>query len=82
MRSDLSRSSRTCACVTSVCALVLAAGPGSACADMIPFTSAFARVIVGAAGVLLTRVEYLKLDKAKRFAVVDASMSELIRPAL
>jgi diaminopimelate decarboxylase len=32
--------------------------------------------------VLLTRVEYLKLDKAKRFAVVDASMSELIRPAL
>ena len=38
--------------------------------------------IVGNAGVLLTRVEYLKLDKAKRFAVVDASMSELIRPAL
>jgi diaminopimelate decarboxylase len=27
-------------------------------------------------------VEYLKLDKAKRFAVVDASMSELLRPAL
>jgi len=40
------------------------------------------RAIVGAAGVLLTRVEYLKLDKAKRFAVVDASMSELLRPAL
>ena len=40
------------------------------------------RAIVGAAGVLLTRVEYLKLDKEKRFAVVDASMSELIRPAL
>jgi diaminopimelate decarboxylase len=40
------------------------------------------RAIVGAAGVLLTRVEYLKTDKAKRFAVVDASMSELIRPAL
>jgi diaminopimelate decarboxylase len=40
------------------------------------------RAIVGAAGLLLTRVEYLKLDKAKRFAVVDASMSELIRPAL
>ncbi|HUP97047.1 MAG TPA: diaminopimelate decarboxylase, partial [Usitatibacter sp.] len=36
----------------------------------------------GNAGALLTRVEYLKLDKAKRFAVVDASMSELIRPAL
>jgi diaminopimelate decarboxylase len=40
------------------------------------------RAIVGPAGVLLTRVEYLKLDKARRFAVVDASMSELIRPAL
>jgi diaminopimelate decarboxylase len=40
------------------------------------------RSIVGGAGVLLTRVEYLKTDKAKRFAVVDASMSELIRPAL
>ncbi|HXS53495.1 MAG TPA: diaminopimelate decarboxylase [Usitatibacter sp.] len=40
------------------------------------------RAIVGAAGVLLTRVEYLKLDKAKRFAIVDASMSELLRPAL
>src|SRR5258708_32262410 len=40
------------------------------------------RALAGPAGVLLTRVEYLKLDKAKRFAVVDASMSELIRPAL
>jgi diaminopimelate decarboxylase len=40
------------------------------------------RAIAGPAGVLLTRVEYLKLDKARRFAVVDASMSELIRPAL
>jgi len=40
------------------------------------------RAIVGPAGVLLTRVEYLKLDKARHFAVVDASMSELIRPAL
>ena len=40
------------------------------------------RSLVGNAGVLLTRVEYLKVDKAKRFAVVDASMSELIRPAL
>jgi diaminopimelate decarboxylase len=40
------------------------------------------RAIVGSAGALVTRVEYLKLDKAKRFAVVDASMSELIRPAL
>jgi diaminopimelate decarboxylase len=40
------------------------------------------RAIVGKAGALLCRVEYLKLDKGKRFAIVDASMSELIRPAL
>jgi len=40
------------------------------------------RAIVGSAGALLSRVEYLKLDKGKRFAIVDASMSELIRPAL
>jgi diaminopimelate decarboxylase len=40
------------------------------------------RSVVGNAGVLLTRVEYLKTDKEKRFAVVDASMSELLRPAL
>ena len=40
------------------------------------------RSIVGNAGVLLTRVEYLKLDKERAFAVVDASMSELLRPAL
>ena len=40
------------------------------------------RAIVGNAGALLSRVEYLKLDKGKRFAIVDASMSELIRPAL
>ena len=40
------------------------------------------RAIVGNAGLLLTRIEYLKADKAKRFAVVDASMSELLRPAL
>jgi diaminopimelate decarboxylase len=40
------------------------------------------RAVVGNAGVLLTRVEYLKTDKEKRFAVVDCSMSELLRPAL
>jgi diaminopimelate decarboxylase len=40
------------------------------------------RSIVGNAGVLLTRVEYLKTDKEKRFAIVDCSMSELLRPAL
>ena len=40
------------------------------------------RSIVGNAGVLLTRVEYLKHNGAKRFAVVDAAMNDLIRPAL
>jgi diaminopimelate decarboxylase len=40
------------------------------------------RALVGNAGLLLTRVEYLKTDKAKAFCVVDASMSELLRPML
>jgi len=40
------------------------------------------RAIAGPAGVLLTRVEYLKTNNEHRFAIVDASMSELIRPAL
>ncbi len=40
------------------------------------------RAITGNAGVLLTRVEYLKDNAGKRFAVVDAAMNDLIRPAL
>ncbi|MHB8454924.1 MAG: diaminopimelate decarboxylase [Acidiferrobacterales bacterium] len=40
------------------------------------------RAIVGNAGVLLTRVEYLKHGEAKNFAVVDAAMNDLMRPAL
>ena len=40
------------------------------------------RSIVGNAGVLLTRVEYLKRNGEKRFAVVDAAMNDLIRPSL
>ena len=40
------------------------------------------RAIVGNAGVLLTRVEYLKLNAHKNFAIVDAGMNDLIRPAL
>ena len=40
------------------------------------------RAIVGEAGLLLTRVEYLKPGEAKSFAVVDAAMNDLIRPAL
>jgi len=40
------------------------------------------RVVAAAAGVLLTRVEYLKRNQAKHFAVVDAAMNDLLRPAL
>lgn len=40
------------------------------------------RSIVANAGVLLTRVEYLKHTEHKDFAVVDAAMNDLIRPAL
>ena len=40
------------------------------------------RWIVGPAGVLLTRVEYLKPGGAKDFAIVDAAMNDLLRPAL
>lgn len=40
------------------------------------------RVIVGNAGVLLTRITYLKDTGSRRFAVVDAAMNDLLRPAL
>jgi diaminopimelate decarboxylase len=40
------------------------------------------RFIVGNAGVLLTRVRYVKKSGAKKFAIVDAGMNDLIRPAL
>ncbi|MFM7760279.1 MAG: diaminopimelate decarboxylase, partial [Burkholderiaceae bacterium] len=40
------------------------------------------RSIVGNAGVLLTRVEYLKHGASKNFAVVDAAMNDLMRPAM
>ncbi|HYN26753.1 MAG TPA: diaminopimelate decarboxylase [Burkholderiales bacterium] len=40
------------------------------------------RSLVGTAGLLLTRVEYLKHGETKNFAVVDAAMNDLIRPAL
>ena len=40
------------------------------------------RAIVGDAGVLLTRIEYLKPGETRNFAVVDAAMNDLIRPAL
>lgn len=40
------------------------------------------RAIAGNAGVLLTRVEYLKPGEARHFAIVDAAMNDLLRPAL
>jgi diaminopimelate decarboxylase len=40
------------------------------------------RAIVGNAGVLLTRVEYLKHTAHKDFAIIDAAMNDLLRPAL
>jgi diaminopimelate decarboxylase len=40
------------------------------------------RLIVGNAGIVVTRVIYLKRGEAKNFVVVDAGMTELIRPTL
>ncbi len=40
------------------------------------------RALAGGAGLLLARVEYLKLGKDRSFAVVDAAMNDLMRPAL
>jgi diaminopimelate decarboxylase len=40
------------------------------------------RAIVGNAGLLLTRVLFLKLGEERNFAVVDAAMNDLLRPAL
>ncbi|MBU1213717.1 MAG: diaminopimelate decarboxylase [Gammaproteobacteria bacterium] len=40
------------------------------------------RVLVGNAGILLTRIEYLKHGEEKNFAIVDAAMNDLMRPAL
>src|SRR5207253_1156539 len=40
------------------------------------------RFLVGSAGVLLTRVRYIKQTAEKKFAIVDAGMNDLIRPAL
>lgn len=40
------------------------------------------RAIAGNAGILLTRVEYIKATEAKNFAIVDAAMNDLLRPAL
>ncbi|OJX05629.1 MAG: diaminopimelate decarboxylase [Burkholderiales bacterium 70-64] len=51
---------------------------GKSCAILFEF----GRSIVGNAGLLLTRVECLKRNGERRFAVVDAAMNDLMRPAL
>ena len=40
------------------------------------------RMIVGNAGILVTRVIYVKHGEAKPFVIVDAAMNDLIRPTL
>lgn len=40
------------------------------------------RALVGNAGILVTTIEYLKCTKQKNFAIVDAGMNDLMRPAL
>jgi diaminopimelate decarboxylase len=40
------------------------------------------RVLTADAGLLLTRIEYLKRGEERNFAIVDAAMNDLIRPAL
>ena len=40
------------------------------------------RAIAGNAGVLVTKVEYLKPTEHKNFAIVDAAMNDLVRPSL
>jgi diaminopimelate decarboxylase len=40
------------------------------------------RLIVGNAGILVTRVIYVKHGEAKHFVIVDAGMNDLIRPTL
>jgi diaminopimelate decarboxylase len=40
------------------------------------------RVIVGNAGILVTEIQYIKENEAKKFVIVDGGMNDLIRPAL
>ncbi len=57
---------------------------------LIPFAKEFdckiisepGRVLVGNAGILVTRVLYVKTTTLKRFVIVDAAMNDLIRPSL
>ncbi len=49
---------------------------------LLPVTIEPGRAIVGNAGILLTRVNFLKRGEASNFCVVDAGMNDFIRPAL
>lgn len=40
------------------------------------------RLIIGKAGILLTKVEYIKRSEHKNFIVIDAAMNDLMRPSL
>ncbi|MFC1703593.1 diaminopimelate decarboxylase [Candidatus Omnitrophota bacterium] len=40
------------------------------------------RFIVGNAGILVTKIQYIKSSQRKRFVIVDAAMNDLMRPAL
>lgn len=40
------------------------------------------RAIAGNAGILVTKVEYIKPTADKQFAIIDAAMNDLMRPAL
>jgi diaminopimelate decarboxylase len=55
---------------------------GRAFADEIEILIEPGRAIVGNAGILLTRVQYIKHNEDKNFAIVDAAMNDLMRPAL
>ncbi len=48
----------------------------------LPITIEPGRAIVGNAGILLTRVNFLKVSRTRQFCIVDAGMNDLIRPAL
>ncbi|MBW1975116.1 MAG: diaminopimelate decarboxylase [Deltaproteobacteria bacterium] len=50
----------------------------------VPYTLIFepGRVIAGNAGILLTRILYIKETPLKKFLIVDAAMNDLIRPSL
>jgi diaminopimelate decarboxylase len=52
---------------------------GRACPEVL---FEFGRAMVGEAGILLTRVETLKEQGTRRFAIVDAAMNDLMRPAM